>query len=187
MKPKHRKRVLAFVTGASASGKTILVRKLTAAAKQPRLIIDPAGSWGELGIWMPDPWVPVARCLREGFSGSIVFDDADRYLPKRGHADTWGICWTQHRHLGIDAFIVARRVQELPELAWSSADRLFVFRTLPGSPAEKYLHGRGYVPAQVELPRQPLEFLDVDLFSGATVRRRLTPRDIQEFGNPRGE
>lgn len=181
-----RKRLLAFVAGASASGKTILVRQLTALARQPRLVVDPGGSWGDEGIWMPDPWAGVARVLREGFSGSLVFDDGDRYLPKSGHKSTWGILWTTHRHLGVDAFVVARRVQELPELAWSSADRLFVFRTLPGSPAERYLHGRGYVPQGVELPRAPFEFLDVDLFSGRVVRRRLSPEVVRKYGNPRG-
>lgn len=181
-----RKRVLAFVAGASESGKTILVRYLTARAGQPRLCIDPAGSWGDDGIQTADEWAAVARVLRAGFSGSIVFDDADGYLPKAGHRDTWGILWSQHRHLGIDAFIVTRRVQEMPLLAWSSAERLFVFRQMPGSPGEKYLYDRGYVPAGVPLPRVPFEYLDVDLFKGRVVRRRLSDSIIRQYGNPRG-
>lgn len=186
MTARPRKRVLAFVQGASESGKTILVRYLSAVAKQPRLIIDPAGSWGDEGIWLPDPWSAVARVLRQGFSGTLIFDDADGYLPKSGHQHTWGRLWTQHRHLGVDVFVISRRVQELPLLAWSSAERLYSFRTLPGSPAERYLYARGYVPEGVALPRVPFEYLDCDLFAGRVVRRRLSQDVIRRYGNPRG-
>ncbi len=181
-----RKRLLLFICGASESGKTVLARQLSAAAKQPRLVLDPSASWGDEGLWVAKPWDAVARVLREGFSGTVIFDDGDRYLPKRGHQETWGTLWTSHRHLGVDGLVITRRVQELPELAWSSADRLFVFRTMPGSAAEEYLYSRGYVPRDVELPRQPLEYLDVDLFGESVVRRRITPAELKRYGNPRG-
>ena len=182
-----RNRLFSFVVGASKSGKTVLVRMLTEAARQPRMVVDPAGTWGQQErVWAPDPWVPVARLLRRGYSGSLVFDDGDRYIPKNGHLGTWGSLWSQHRHFGCDVFIVARRVQELPDVAWSSADRLFVFRTLPGSNAERYLLNRGYVPKEAPIPREPLQYLEVDLFSGEWLQRSLTPEDCRRYGNPRG-
>ena len=181
-----RSRMISFVAGASESGKTILVRKLTTLARQPRIIIDPAGSWGEEGVWEEDPWVPIARVLKEGFEGTIVLDDADSYLGTTGGRATWGKLWTQHRHLGVDVIAIVRRVQEIPRIAWSSCERLFVFRMVPGSPAEQYLHANGYLHRSIEPPRERFEFIECDLFGEKWIRRKLTEADLRRYGNPHG-
>lgn len=182
----ERSRLISCICGASESGKTILARKLSALAKQPRVVIDPAGSWGEEGVWADDPWVPVARVLKDGFAGTLILDDADSYLTTTSDRATWGRIWTQHRHLGIDVLILMRRIQDLPRVAFSTIGRVFIFRTTPGGQVERYLRGNGYLPESIAVPRVPFEFIECDLFGEKWIRRTLTKSDLARYGNPRG-
>lgn len=182
-----RSRLISCICGASESGKSILARKLSSLAGQPRIVIDPAGSWGEEGVWEEDPWIPLARCLKDGFSGTVILDDADSYLTTTTDRSTWGKIWTQHRHLGIDVIIIMRRIQDLPRVAFSTISRIFVFRTTPGGQVEKYLRNNGFLPDAITVPRVPFEFVECDLFAERWIRRTLTKEDITSYGNPRGK
>ncbi|MDR0966278.1 MAG: hypothetical protein LBM75_07245 [Myxococcales bacterium] len=181
-----RSRLIMFVVGASESGKTVLVRKIAKLANQPMLVIDPAGSWGDLGICVRDPWAPIARALKSGFNGTLILDDADAYLSSSGSRDTWGQIWTMHRHFGMDLIAMFRRPQEIPKVAFTSCSRLFAFQYMPGTPEYNYLRKRGYVPESIPFPSKRFEYIECDIKAQRYAKRKITARDLQLYGNPRG-
>jgi hypothetical protein len=171
-----RERAIAVALGAPGMGKSALTKKLVARYPGEVRVLDPSGSFDELGEWPGrrgvQDWIDELTAEGEGPAGGgwgpglLVLDDCDRYLTAQA-VDNFRDVWLANRHLGLDVIANAHRPQGVPKDMIASAHRLYLFAQEEPRALEYLMKIRQVAlavgGAYVELPTRPGKALLVQL------------------------
>lgn len=131
-----RERKVIVVLGAPGMGKSALAKQLVDAYDGEVRVLDPSGTFPELGEWCGrrnvNAWIEELTGDGEGPKGGgwgpglLVLDDADRYLLSTSF-DSFRDVWLANRHLGLDVIVTAHRAPAVPKDLLGSATELWLF------------------------------------------------------------
>jgi energy-coupling factor transporter ATP-binding protein EcfA2 len=140
-----RERRIVMILGAQGSGKSTLARCLFGAVRERGGVVDGIDPNGAIrGFEMPldvEAWLSERLPTHEPVGGRsrfvpasrkaelLVFDDADRYIPKRPRdASRWRQIALTNRHADVDVLLTGRRLQAFPDELVSGIDFLYLFQ-----------------------------------------------------------
>ena len=198
------------IFGAQQSGKSALMKIATAIAKPARLMIwDPKREYRAFGtateslkamvngalhgprfriVFQPalsrkemrpqfDLFCKVANHVRDC---AIVVDELADVTEPGWAPEGWEIVTRQGRHAGLVIMGASQRPADVDKSFYGNATRVAVFR----------LQAEGDVDRMAKLIRRPrdeitrlapLEYLDLDVRSGAVAKKKLTARDLRRI------
>ena len=138
-----RKTELNLVVGINGTGKTTFVREKIIAREEKALIVTPdAAEWKDLPIISKDEirtFTGIGRIIYESgetlqmvkknySGGALILDDAMAYLDEQT-PDVLQYIYIRRRQFGIDLYIVAHGLRQLPPKCFTFASWLILFNT----------------------------------------------------------
>ncbi len=162
-----RERRAAMLLGSQGSGKTTLGQRFVSDARARGVRVKGLSPNGSMGFSFPGTAAGAERWLEErraaGDADMLVFDDADRYIPKTPRDESvWHHLWLMNRHfhrrnVGVDVIVIGRRAQNFSGEVHSGIDRLYLFQLAAGD-----VHGTKRlmeIAPGIVLPDEPFRFL----------------------------
>lgn len=162
-----RERRIVMLLGSQGSGKTTMGQALVTDARKRGARVKGCSPNGSMGFGFPgsaagvEAWLADRRRLRD--ADLLVFDDADRYIPKTPKDNSiWHHLWLMNRHFyarndGVDVVVIGRRAQNFSGELHSGVDFLYLFLLSAGD-----VHGTKRlmeVAPTVTLPGEPYRFI----------------------------
>jgi len=197
-----RTRQLALILGAPGCGKSSLADEWVATWLRERrgagelAILDPTRrNWEHLGGVWPDSgprdtrgpeeraesWITALRIRRMSAAEPppclVVLDDADVYLGGGQPRGVWRDFLATFRHWRCDVLLIARRTQDIPKLAITSASHVALF-------AHREAYSRDYLAKYLgastvaEMPAEKHVYLLCDVDAGTCERKKTKRRAI---------
>lgn len=187
------------VLGAPGTGKTTVVETLVAeaaASGRDVRILDPGGSWPEVGEW-PDTgpedvrgpeergeaWIMALRRERRKKGSTprpmlLVLDDCDTYLGGGQPRGVWRDLFTTFRHWRLDVVLVARRTQDVPKIVFTSASYVYLF-THREVGALTYMRSYLGAAAVKSIPSEPFRYVLVNVDTGELSEGKTKARAVR--------